>query len=69
MTIEETRVEEDAFVDEQDLIVCEIDLYIDAIRESLHHLIGTSRREDNGDFLVYTRVTIVSVFREAEAVR
>lgn len=69
VTIEETRVEENTFVHEQDLIVCEIDLNIDAIRESLHHLAGTSRREDNGDFLVYTRVTIVSIFREAEAVR
>ncbi len=62
VSIEESRVEEDIFVDEEYLIISEKYLHIDSLRESFHDFIGTAKRENNCDFFIDPSITIISVF-------
>lgn len=68
VSIEETRVEEDIFVDEEYLIISEKYLHIDSLRESFHDFISTAKREDNRDFFIDTTITIISVLWESKAI-
>ena len=68
VSVEEPRIEEDIFVDEEYLIIGEKYLYIDSLRESFHDFIGTTERENNCDFFIDPSITIVAVFGESETI-
>ena len=62
MTIEKSRIEKDIFVDEQYLIIRKVDIDTDTIGERLHYLIGTSSRENDGDFFIDASIAVVAIF-------